>query len=669
MKEKKVTFSLPKACKKKSDSGSVVRHKSKVVRPSSKSKLPKKGGSSVVSEYTHASPICFTFILILQVGFTLSKEGRRKTDIFWIRKPLIEREFYAHEFETGGRKGWGMLFRELAVSSETSCPKLELYCGEQIRERNRHRNILPYKETRVKLLNTDNDYINASFVSVEEVSRNYIVTQGPMENTTDHFWQMIWEQQSVGIVMLCKCEERGKNKSAHYWPTVGDSPIITGCYVVECTTCDWKDSYCISSLKLHNLETEECRMILHFHYFSWPDFGVPQNPMVFLDFLMEVRESGVMQPGVGPVVVHCSAGIGRSGVFSLTDVCVSWLEGARSLDTLDIKILLLRLRKQRKGLIQTKEQLRFSYVTVMNAAQYALGLGQSISDLQKEVASFTESLVEAEMQRRKLKWVYDILTPGQPPEHSLHPPRLSPFPSLHSQSHTPSIPPCSQSPPPCIPSPPPHSSSPLPHTPSLPSHSPSPQHSPSPPPHAPSLPPCSPSPQPNAPPFTPSLTPLPHTPSLTPCSPPPPPHTPSLPPCFPSLLLLTPCSPPHTPSLPPLPSSPHCPAQCAVLPRLNPSPVILLTDSQDTQLPADPVVSDSDSVVKTSTCTKAKKSRSKGSKWRLFRQSRTHHTNSSPLQMSANVVAGDSNSDMKTKRRWLKGLKRRLSLRKRRTRE
>ena len=363
-------------------------------------------------------------------------------DIFWSDKSLIEREFYTHEFdsEIGSRENsWKVLHRQLEASLVFADPELELHYDVECQDRNRYRNILPYKQSRVKLLNTKNDYINASFVSVEEVSRNYIVTQGPMENTTDHFWQMIWEQQSVGIVMLCKCEERGRKKCAHYWPTVGDSPVMTGRYVVECTTCESKDSYTISSLKLEYLETEESRMILHFHYFSWPDFGVPQNPMVFLDFLMDVRESGVMQPGVGPVVVHCSAGIGRSGVFSLTDVCVSWLEGARSLNTLDLKYLLLHMRKQRLGLIQTPEQLRFSYITVLNAAHYALGLGQTIPDLKKEVESFKESLKDdAEMEHSRPKLVYVFPAPEEASAHALPPPPLPPPPCSPSLPAPPS---------------------------------------------------------------------------------------------------------------------------------------------------------------------------------------------------------------------------------------
>ena len=310
-------------------------------------------------------------------------------------------------------------------------PDMELQYDVNCQERNRFRNILPYRQNRVKLLDAKNDYINASFVEVEELSRKYIVTQGPMQNTINHFWQMVWEQQSVGIVMLCKCEERGRDKCARYWPTMKSRPFFAGCYVVECMTNDWNDSYCITSLKLHDMVTGEARTILHFHYFSWPDFGIPQKPLMFLQFLMDVRGSGVMQPGVGPVIVHCSAGVGRSGVFCLTDVCMSWLEGARSLHTLDIKHLLVRIRKQRLGLIQTPEQLRFAYATVLNAAHFALELGQSISDLQNEVKYFIGTLREADEKYPKSKCVCLL-----PPAHSVPPSPLpmKSIPSTSSQS-------------------------------------------------------------------------------------------------------------------------------------------------------------------------------------------------------------------------------------------
>lgn len=111
----------------------------------------------------------------------------------------------------------------------------------------------------------------------------------------------------------------GRDKHVQYWPTMESRPFTTGCYVVKCTAFNWNDS-CISSLKLHDLETGNTCTV---HYFSWPDFGIPQNPLTFLQFLLDVRGSWCNQR----VILHCNARIGRSGVFCLTDVCMSWMEG------------------------------------------------------------------------------------------------------------------------------------------------------------------------------------------------------------------------------------------------------------------------------------------------------------------------------------------------------
>ncbi|NXR17278.1 PTN2 phosphatase, partial [Cinclus mexicanus] len=116
----------------------------------------------------------------------------------------------------------------------------------------------------------------------------------------------------------------------------------------------------------------ESRMISHFHYTTWPDFGVPESPASFLNFLFKVRESGSLSPEHGPAVVHCSAGIGRSGTFSLVDTCLVLME-KKDPFSVDIKKVLLDMRKYRMGLIQTPDQLRFSYMAVIEGAKFIMG--------------------------------------------------------------------------------------------------------------------------------------------------------------------------------------------------------------------------------------------------------------------------------------------------------
>ena len=316
-----------------------------------------------------------------------------KNEMFRTTKSRTEKEFYDYEFDSkaGGKEmTWKGLYKQLETLLVFSDPGLDLYFDPASYMRNRYRTVLPYVCNRVKLEEDTNHYINASYVSVEKVAHQYIVTQGPMDNTISHFWEMVWEQQTFGIVMLCKCEEKGNEKCAQYWPTKRSGSIIAGVFMIEYLSCEFRGSYRLSSLELNNLETGESRKIFHYHYTSWPDFGVPQSPNVFLRFLMDVRRSGVMKSGVGPVVVHCSAGIGRSGVFTLSDVCISLIENEMTLTTLDITKLLHHMRMQRLGLVQTAEQLRFTYLAILTAA-HSMGLSQSISELQREAKNVTGS--------------------------------------------------------------------------------------------------------------------------------------------------------------------------------------------------------------------------------------------------------------------------------------
>nr|XP_055095204.1 tyrosine-protein phosphatase non-receptor type 2 isoform X5 [Symphalangus syndactylus] len=194
------------------------------------------------------------------------------------------------------------------------------------RNRNRYRDVSPYDHSRVKLQNAENDYINASLVDIEEAQRSYILTQGPLPNTCCHFWLMVWQQKTKAVVMLNRIVEKESSG--------------------------------------------ETRTISHFHYTTWPDFGVPESPASFLNFLFKVRESGSLNPDHGPAVIHCSAGIGRSGTFSLVDTCLVLMEKG---DDINIKQVLLNMRKYRMGLIQTPDQLRFSYMAIIEGAKCIKG--------------------------------------------------------------------------------------------------------------------------------------------------------------------------------------------------------------------------------------------------------------------------------------------------------
>ncbi|XP_061571892.1 tyrosine-protein phosphatase non-receptor type 2a isoform X1 [Cololabis saira] len=242
------------------------------------------------------------------------------------------------------------------------------------RNLNRYRDVSPYDHSRVKLENSENDYINASLVTEKEAQRAYILSQGPLRNTCGHFWLMIWQQCSKAVIMLNRVIEKGSEKCAQYWPTAEELQMSftdTG-FVVRLLSEVDQSHYIIRVLELQNTKTGESREIYHFHYTTWPDFGVPESPAAFLDFLLKVRESGSLGSEHGPSVVHCSAGIGRSGTFALVDTCLVLMDKRKGPSSVEIQKVLLGMREYRMGLIQTPDQLRFSYMAVIEGAKFIL---------------------------------------------------------------------------------------------------------------------------------------------------------------------------------------------------------------------------------------------------------------------------------------------------------
>ncbi|XP_076016934.1 tyrosine-protein phosphatase non-receptor type 2a isoform X2 [Genypterus blacodes] len=279
----------------------------------------------------------------------------------------MEEEF--EDIDSSG--GWQNLYNEIRnQASEYPYKVAKLPSNRNL---NRYRDVSPFDHSRVKLEQSENDYINASLVTVEEAQRAYILSQGPLRNTCGHFWLMIWEQCSKAVIMLNRVIEKGSEKCAQYWPTTEEQQMSftdTG-FVVRLLSEEDPSYYTIRVLELQNRKTGESREIYHFHYTTWPDFGVPESPASFLNFLLKVRESGSLGPEHGPSVVHCSAGIGRSGTFALVDTCLVLMDRRKS-SSVDVQKVLLDMRDYRMGLIQTPDQLRFSYMAVIEGAKLIL---------------------------------------------------------------------------------------------------------------------------------------------------------------------------------------------------------------------------------------------------------------------------------------------------------
>lgn len=275
---------------------------------------------------------------------------------------------------------------------------------------NRYLDVNPFDHSRVKLeqrpcsisscsLYPPTDYINASLVSVSASGRRYILAQGPLPNTCSHFWLMVWQQQCSAIVMLNRVVEKNQLKCHQYWPLKSSAAGDTSqcsllmedvSLMVENTGTSNHANFTVTNIKLTDCVSGENRQLIHYHYTSWPDFGVPSSAEAFLTFLQAVRTSDCLEEHRGPAVVHCSAGIGRSGTFCLVDSFLLMLEGGCEVQADSISSLLLSMRRYRVGLIQTAAQLSFSYMAIVQGARSLLQRG-TLCDQSNGVVSHSDA--------------------------------------------------------------------------------------------------------------------------------------------------------------------------------------------------------------------------------------------------------------------------------------
>ncbi|TRY56811.1 hypothetical protein DNTS_004086 [Danionella cerebrum] len=222
----------------------------------------------------------------------------------------------------------GSIYHELRISGENFPPEPSAtFASNQCK--NRYRDIPCLDHSRVRLNDETSDYIHANFMDGYKRTNAYISAQGPLPETFGDFWQMIWEQEVVVIVMITRFEERGKEKCRQYWPLEPGQSIGFGCFSAQNVHVEPFEAFQISHLELLNIETEESRKVFHFFYKSWPDYDVPKSASSLLDFCAQVnkkQESLLEMLSEGtqpPMVVHCSAGIGRTGTFCTMDICIS----------------------------------------------------------------------------------------------------------------------------------------------------------------------------------------------------------------------------------------------------------------------------------------------------------------------------------------------------------
>ncbi|XP_056606526.1 receptor-type tyrosine-protein phosphatase T isoform X10 [Triplophysa dalaica] len=237
---------------------------------------------------------------------------------------------------------------------------------DENRNKNRYGNIIAYptdEHTRVRLqpLEGDphSDYINANYIDGYHRQRHYIATQGPMQETVRDFWRMIWQENSASIVMVTNLVEVGRVKCVRYWP---DEMEVYGDIKVTLIETEPLAEYVIRTFTVQKKGHHEIREIRQFHFTSWPDHGVPCYATGLLGFIRQVKF--LNPPDAGPIVVHCSAGAGRTGCFIAVDIM---LDMAESEGVVDIFNCIRELRSQRVNMVQTEEQYVFVHDAILEA--------------------------------------------------------------------------------------------------------------------------------------------------------------------------------------------------------------------------------------------------------------------------------------------------------------
>ncbi|XP_075307625.1 receptor-type tyrosine-protein phosphatase delta isoform X25 [Odontesthes bonariensis] len=230
--------------------------------------------------------------------------------------------------------------------------------------KNRYANVIAYDHSRVLLSAIDgipgSDYINANYIDGYRKQNAYIATQGSLPETFGEFWRMIWEQRSAIVVMMTKLEERSRVKCDQYWPT-----RATETYgLIQITLLDTVElaTYCVRTFALFKNGSSEKREVRQFQFTAWPDHGVPEHPTPFLAFLRRVKACN--PPDAGPMVVHCSAGVGRTGCFIVID---AMLERIKHEKTVDIYGHVTLMRAQRNYMVQTEDQYVFIHDALLEA--------------------------------------------------------------------------------------------------------------------------------------------------------------------------------------------------------------------------------------------------------------------------------------------------------------
>uniref|UniRef100_A0A8B9HZ24 protein-tyrosine-phosphatase n=1 Tax=Astyanax mexicanus TaxID=7994 RepID=A0A8B9HZ24_ASTMX len=268
------------------------------------------------------------------------------------------------------------------------------------RTKNRYNNVLPYDNSRVKLSvlgSSFDDYINASYMPGHTSRKEFIAAQGPLPCTVNDFWRMTWEKNIHTVVMLTRCNEQGRVKCEKYWPSeTKHFNSLTVTVTSEIILEDWT----IRDIHVKNVKTAETRSIRQFHFTAWPDHGVPETTELLINFRHLVREHMDQYSRHSPTLVHCSAGVGRTGTFIAIDRLIFQIERE---GVVDVYGIIHDLRMHRPLMVQTEDQYVF--------------LNQCAVDI---IRSRTGTNVDLIYQNTAALSVYENFEPMKKPKNGYH---------------------------------------------------------------------------------------------------------------------------------------------------------------------------------------------------------------------------------------------------------